>query len=86
MNQPAADSSPTTGPKSRKLIVCIDSTSNQFLKKNTHVVELYSRIKKDKTQLTYYNSGVGTYARPFWWSLGHLKQQLFNDVDLAIAW
>ncbi|GAB1526611.1 hypothetical protein RhiTH_009780, partial [Rhizoctonia solani] len=73
-------------PEPRKLVVCIDGTSNQFSKKNTHVVELYSRIKKDSTQLTYYNSGIGTYARPFMWSFAYQKQQLFNMIDLAVAW
>ncbi|KAJ7815719.1 hypothetical protein B0H13DRAFT_1924024 [Mycena leptocephala] len=34
--------------------------------KNTNVIELYGRITKDDTQLTYYNSGIGTYARPSW--------------------
>ncbi|CAE6346410.1 unnamed protein product [Rhizoctonia solani] len=88
MNRPAVDQLQDMGlkPKPRKLIVCIDGTSNQFSEKNTHVVELYSRIKKDETQLTYYNSGIGTYARPFWWSFAYQKQQMLNQIDLAIAW
>ncbi|QRV93518.1 hypothetical protein RhiJN_21536 [Ceratobasidium sp. AG-Ba] len=73
-------------PQPRKLIVCIDGTSNKFSDTNTNVVELYNRITKDDTQLTYYNSGIGTYARPFWWSFAYLKQQVMNTVDLAIAW
>ncbi|QRW07662.1 hypothetical protein RhiLY_06661 [Ceratobasidium sp. AG-Ba] len=73
-------------PQPRKLIVCIDGTSNKFSAENTNVVELYNRIRKDETQLTYYNSGIGTYARPFWWSFAYLKQQIMNTVDLAIAW
>ncbi|KAG8795942.1 hypothetical protein FRC12_007755 [Ceratobasidium sp. 428] len=74
------------GEPKRKLIVCIDGTSNQFSEKNTNVVELYSRIKKDKNQLTYYNSGIGTYAKPSWRSYAYMKQVLSNIVDLAIAW
>ncbi|KAG8710536.1 hypothetical protein FRC09_000082, partial [Ceratobasidium sp. 395] len=74
------------GEPKRKLIVCIDGTSNQFSEKNTNVVELYSRIKKDKNQLTYYNSGIGTYAKPSWRSYTYMKQVLSNIVDLAIAW
>ncbi|KAG8723638.1 hypothetical protein FRC09_002359 [Ceratobasidium sp. 395] len=53
---------------------------------NTNVVELYSRITKDQTQLTYYNSGIGTYAKPFWLSFAYVKQVLLNRFDLAIAW
>ncbi|KAG8722251.1 hypothetical protein FRC09_006565 [Ceratobasidium sp. 395] len=72
--------------KPRKLIVCIDGTSNQFSEKNTNVVELYSRIKKDDTQLTYYNSGIGTYARPFWLSYAYIRQVLHGYIDMGIAW
>ena len=53
---------------------------------NTHIVELYSKLVKDKQQLTYYNSGIGTYASPSWRSLSYYKQALENKIDLAIAW
>ena len=53
---------------------------------NTNVIELYSRIIKDGTQITYYNSGIGTYARPSWRSYTYLKQVLNNKIDLMIAW
>ncbi|KAG8791982.1 hypothetical protein FRC12_007621 [Ceratobasidium sp. 428] len=72
--------------KPRKLIVCIDGTSNQYSEKNTNVIELYSHIVKSDTQLTYYNSGIGTYAKPSWRSLSYLKQVVSNGIDLAIAW
>ncbi|KAG9094007.1 hypothetical protein FRC06_011277 [Ceratobasidium sp. 370] len=72
--------------KPRKLIVCIDGTSNQYSDKNTNVIELYSHIVKSETQLTYYNSGIGTYAKPSWRSWSYLKQIVSNGIDLAIAW
>ncbi|VDB86424.1 unnamed protein product [Peniophora sp. CBMAI 1063] len=77
--------SKTTG---RNLIVCIDGTSNQFGEKNTNVIELYSLIQKGESdgQLTWYNSGIGTYARPSWKSLSWYKQVLAHKIDLAIAW
>jgi uncharacterized protein (DUF2235 family) len=53
---------------------------------NTNVIELYHRIIKDDTQLTYYNSGIGTYARPSFASIAYWKQVLNNKIDLAIAW
>jgi uncharacterized protein (DUF2235 family) len=53
---------------------------------NTNVVELYSRIIKDEKQLTYYNSGIGTYAQPSWRSPKYWKQVVANKIDLAIAW
>ncbi|KAH7928737.1 hypothetical protein BV22DRAFT_1058171, partial [Leucogyrophana mollusca] len=70
----------------RSLIVCLDGTSNQFGKYNTNVIELYDRIDKDETQPTYYNSGIGTYARPSFASYTYVKQVLDNTIDLAIAW
>ncbi|EJD37489.1 WD40 repeat-like protein, partial [Auricularia subglabra TFB-10046 SS5] len=70
---------------SRNLVVCIDGTSNQFSTKNTNVVELYSRLIKDDRQLTFYNSGIGTYAKPSWKSWSYRKQVIANKLDLAFA-
>ncbi|EJD37473.1 hypothetical protein AURDEDRAFT_73269 [Auricularia subglabra TFB-10046 SS5] len=77
---------PTCGSTgSRNLVVCIDGTSNQFSTKNTNVVELYSRLIKDEHQLTFYNSGIGTYAKPSWKSWEYFKQVVANKLDLAFA-
>ncbi|KAF8497306.1 hypothetical protein BU17DRAFT_59391, partial [Hysterangium stoloniferum] len=78
---------PPPGQNSRNLIVCIDGTCNQFGEKNTNVIELYSQlVKDDGAQLTYYNSGIGTYAKPSFKSLRYLKQVAYNKIDMAIAW
>ncbi|KAI0046388.1 hypothetical protein FA95DRAFT_1679826, partial [Auriscalpium vulgare] len=77
---------PPKGEHSRNLVVCIDGTANQFSEKNTNVVELYSRLDKDKQQLTYYDSGIGTYVRDSKWSPSHWKQVASNTIDMAIAW
>ncbi|KIP01203.1 hypothetical protein PHLGIDRAFT_38869, partial [Phlebiopsis gigantea 11061_1 CR5-6] len=72
------------GKKPRNLVVCIDGTANQFSENNTHVVELYSRLVADETQLTYYNSGIGTYvaeSNPFVRGM----QWIENTLDMAIA-
>ncbi|EJD37487.1 WD40 repeat-like protein [Auricularia subglabra TFB-10046 SS5] len=53
--------------------------------KNTNVVELYSRLVKDEHQLTFYNSGIGTYAKPSWKSMSYRKQVIANKLDLAFA-
>ncbi|KAK7060127.1 hypothetical protein VNI00_000891 [Paramarasmius palmivorus] len=72
---------------SRNLVVCIDGTANQFSDKNTNVVELYSRLeKRDHLQVTFYNSGIGTYASPSWKSLTYYRQVISHKIDLAIAW
>jgi uncharacterized protein (DUF2235 family) len=52
-----------------------------ILTQNTNIVELYSEMVKDNTQLTYYNSGVGTYAKGH----AHKMKQVLNVLDLAFA-
>ena len=62
--------------------------ANTCVEQNTNVIELYSLIPKDagSNQRTYYNSGIGTYARPSWRSWKWYKQVLGHKIDLAIAW
>ncbi|KAI0042236.1 WD40 repeat-like protein [Auriscalpium vulgare] len=79
-------SPPPSGQRGRNLVVCIDGTANQFSEKNTNVVELYSRLDKDAEQLTYYDSGIGTYVRDSKWSPSYWKQVASNTIDMAIAW
>ena len=58
------------------------------LGKNTNVIELYNLLQKGdySMQKTWYNSGIGTYARPSWRSWKYLKRVIDNKIDLAIAW
>ncbi|RXW12342.1 hypothetical protein EST38_g13512, partial [Candolleomyces aberdarensis] len=72
----------------RNLIVCIDGTANQFGEKNTNVIELYNLVLKETgdNQCTWYNSGIGTYARPHWRSLHYWQQVIVHKIDLAVAW
>ncbi|KIM34905.1 hypothetical protein M413DRAFT_32925 [Hebeloma cylindrosporum] len=88
---------PAEGPKNnqcphsmngRNLVVCIDGTANQFGEKNTNVIELYNLILKEDehNQRTWYNSGIGTYARPSWKSFKFYRQVISHKIDLAIAW
>ncbi|KAG1750351.1 uncharacterized protein EDB91DRAFT_1217017 [Suillus paluster] len=76
---------PTVDPPGRNLIICIDGTSNKFGDKNTNIVELYSKIIKTDTQLTYYNSGVGTYSRPYGLTHTRVVEHVSSILDLAIA-
>lgn len=71
--------------KSVSLSVPPTILSDIFPQRNTNVVELYSRLIKNEHQLTFYNSGIGTYAQPSWKSLGYYKQVLMNKLDLAFA-
>lgn len=48
--------------KNRSIIICLDGTGDQFDDDNSNIVHLVSCLKKaDPTQLTYYQSGIGTY-------------------------
>ena len=88
--------------RSRNLVVCIDGTASQFsqnvrttffvpsnflnLAQNTNVIEFYSRLKKDEKQLTYYNSGIGTYGTKLSRSSLHDTIQFFRHLpDLFFA-
>ena len=56
-----------------------------YYAKNSNVVELFSRLVKDEgDQLTYYDSGIGTYVKPSAW-LSLAWQSLYNFLDMAIA-
>lgn len=52
---------------------------------NSHIVELYSHLVKNKRQLTYYNSGIGTSGSQSHGLMSSLMHTLENKVDMAIA-
>ena len=60
--------------------------SSYIFPQNTNVVELYSHLEKNSSQLTYYDSGIGTYVKPSWTSLSYFVQLVDHSVDMAIAW
>lgn len=74
------------------VVRCVHSQFNAYnicsspLSKNTNVIELYHLLEKDENQITFYNSGIGTYATPSWKSWAYRRQQFDHTVDLAIAW
>ncbi|KAJ8496000.1 hypothetical protein ONZ45_g12631 [Pleurotus djamor] len=73
----------------RNLVLNVDGTANQFNRRtqSTNVVEFFSRLfKLENRQLVYYDSGIGTYARPSFQSLSYLKQKVVHTIDTAIAW
>src|SRR5271155_3002722 len=61
---------------------------DMFCGQNTNVIELCNIILKvvQVNQQTWYNSGIGMYARPSWKSFKHYKKVLYNKIDLAIIW
>jgi uncharacterized protein (DUF2235 family) len=55
-----------------------------FQYQNSNVVGFYSRVIKDDNQLTYYDSGIGTYVKPSA-RFSRVWQKLYNFVDMAVA-
>lgn len=44
----------------KNIVICCDGTGNEYGKNNTNVVETYALARKSRTQITYYDPGVGT--------------------------
>jgi uncharacterized protein (DUF2235 family) len=68
----------------RRLILCLDGTSNKYAKANTNVVKLCATLEKSSPlQLVYYEPGIGTivptgiFGRPARW--------LYTRLDLAFG-
>ena len=71
---------------SYSLIMVMVMILTMMATQNTNVIELYNQLLKNEEQLTYYDSGIGTYATPSWKSWNYWKQIADNKIDLAIAW
>ncbi|KAL2061128.1 hypothetical protein VTL71DRAFT_7401 [Oculimacula yallundae] len=64
----------------RTLVICLDGTGDKFDGDNSNVVNFVACLKKDDpSQVTYYQSGIGTYD-------GHgLKGGISAAVDMAVG-
>lgn len=52
----------------RNLIICCDGTGNEIKENQSNVLKYYRLLKKDKTQIAYYDPGVGTISDSGAWS------------------
>lgn len=64
----------------RTIVICLDGTGDKFDNDNSNVVNFVACLKKDDpSQVTYYQSGIGTYD-------GHgLKNGFSAIVDMAVG-
>lgn len=46
----------------KNIVLLLDGTSNQISEDRTNVLKLYQTMAKDKSQLVYYDPGVGTFG------------------------
>jgi uncharacterized protein (DUF2235 family) len=68
----------------KKLILCLDGTSNKYCRDNTNVIKLLSMLDKQNTdQLVYYQPGIGTMTPPGIY--GWLRHFILTRLDLAFA-
>ncbi|KAJ5041627.1 uncharacterized protein L3040_005205 [Drepanopeziza brunnea f. sp. 'multigermtubi'] len=67
-------------PHIRTLVICLDGTGDKFDNDNSNVVNFVACLKKDDpSQVTYVESGIGTYD-------GHgLKGGISAAVDMAVG-
>jgi uncharacterized protein (DUF2235 family) len=69
----------------RNIVLCLDGTSNQYSAVNTNVVKLYAMLDRARNdQLSYYQTGIGTFPPPGIW--GRFKRWFATRLDLAIAY
>ncbi|KAJ8502896.1 hypothetical protein ONZ45_g11350 [Pleurotus djamor] len=80
-------STPSTAEETegRNLVLSIDGTANEFSHQNTNVVELCRILIRNETQLTYYTSGIGTFADPHNTIFGKMKEKLETALEMVTA-
>ncbi|CZR66487.1 uncharacterized protein PAC_16388 [Phialocephala subalpina] len=65
----------------RTLVICLDGTGDSFDNDNSNVVNFVACLKKDDpNQITYYQSGIGTYN-----SGGGLKSGFSAAIDMSVG-
>jgi uncharacterized protein (DUF2235 family) len=68
----------------KKLVLCLDGTSNQYCRDNTNVVKLLAILdKRAPEQLVYYQPGIGTIVPPG--VFGRAWKWIVTRLDLAFA-
>lgn len=68
----------------RKLVLCLDGTSNRYCRDNTNVVKLLALLDKSASdQLVYYQPGIGTIPPPGVFL--KLWKTIITRLDLAFA-
>ncbi|KAE8446000.1 hypothetical protein EG329_012639 [Mollisiaceae sp. DMI_Dod_QoI] len=69
-----------TPAQGRTLVICLDGTGDSFDNDNSNVVNFVACLKKDDpSQITYYQSGIGTYDHR------GLKSGISSLIDMAIG-
>ncbi|MEM5473905.1 DUF2235 domain-containing protein [Hoeflea sp. AS60] len=51
----------------KNIVILLDGTSNQISGDRTNVLRLYGSLERSKSQLVFYQPGVGTFGLSGWW-------------------
>ncbi len=69
---------------SKKLVLCLDGTSNRYCRDNTNVIKFLALLdKRAADQLVYYQPGIGKIVPPG--AYNRIKNWLVTRIDLAFA-
>ena len=68
----------------KNIVICCDGTSNDISSAPTNVLRCYRSLVRDDSQLTYYDSGVGTIADPS--MLTDPGKALGKKLDMAVGY
>ena len=65
----------------RTLVICLDGTGDRFDNDNSNIVHFVSCLRKHdpQDQVTYYQSGIGTYDK------GGLQNGIKASMDMAVG-
>ena len=67
--------------RGRTIVVCLDGTGDKFDGDNSNIVHIISALKKDDpNQISYYQSGIGTYSAG-----GSLSSGISSALDMAVG-
>lgn len=70
----------STPPGGRSIVICLDGTGDKFDNDNSNVVNFVACLKKDDpSQVTYYQTGIGTYDGQ------GMKNGITAAVDMAVG-
>ncbi len=69
----------------KNIVICLDGTNNSYDATNTNVVKIHALLDRtQKTQVSYYQTGIGTLPPPGMW--GRVKRWSVTRLDLAFGW
>ena len=68
----------------KKIIICCDGTGNEIKENQSNVLKFYRVLKEDKSQIAFYDPGIGTISNSGAWSA--FKHQAKGVFGLATGY